>query len=195
MAKQQTGTDWQSLVVSDARGNFDWTIGNRYSFFVSRNVRATDILMDRVTKLVPSAIFDKDLPLCHVYIGRELSRVEAPEAQPPEVQRGVRNIRTDLDSFSLAEIQALIIINQGYEEARFSHPLFRLPGQSPARHSTAPLSAPARRPAPAAPICRHSFLPHPAHLFPLSKMFHSHGHCRTTFCTNGLATHHQERTP
>ena len=118
IAKQTTGTNWQSLVVSDAGGNFDWTIGNKYALFVPRNVRATDILMDRVSKLVPSAILGKDFPLCHVYIGRELSKAEAPEAQPPEVQRGVRNIRTDLDSFSLAEIRALI--KQGYEEARFS---------------------------------------------------------------------------
>lgn len=118
MVKHETGTPWQSLVVSDAGGNFDWTIGKRYAFFVSRNVRATNILMDRVTKLVPFTLSDKDLPLCHVYIGRELSKAEAPEAPPPEVQRGVRNIRTDLDSFSLSEIRALI--KQGYEEARFS---------------------------------------------------------------------------
>ena len=118
MAKQKMGTPWKSLVVSDAGGNFDWTIGKRYAFFVPRNVRATDILMDRVSKLVPSTISDNDLPLCHIYIGRELLRGEAPEAQPPEVQRGVRNIRTDLDAFSLAEIRALI--KQGYEEARFS---------------------------------------------------------------------------
>jgi predicted acylesterase/phospholipase RssA len=106
------------LVVSDAGGNFDWTIGNTYAFFVSRNVRATDILMDRVSKLVPVAAIDKNVPLCHVFIGRELTKAEAPEAQPPEIQRGVRNIRTDLDAFSMPEIGALI--NQGYEEARFS---------------------------------------------------------------------------
>jgi hypothetical protein len=29
-------------------------------------------------------------------------------------------------------------------------------------------------------------------LFPLSKMFHSHGHRRKIFSTDGLATHHQE---
>jgi predicted acylesterase/phospholipase RssA len=118
MAKQETGAPWRNLVVSDAGGNFDWTIGNRYAFFVSRNVRATDILMDRVSKLVPAAIVDKESPICHIFIGRELSEAEAPEAQPPEVQRGVRNIRTDLDSFSLSEIRALV--KQGYEEARFS---------------------------------------------------------------------------
>lgn len=118
LAHKKTGQPWQSLVVSDAGGNFDWTIGNSYAFFVSRNVRATDILMDRVSKLVPSAIVDKGLSLCHVFIGRELTPTEAPEAQPPEVQRGVRNIRTDLDAFSLYEIG--VLIKQGYEEARFS---------------------------------------------------------------------------
>jgi predicted acylesterase/phospholipase RssA len=118
LAKQKAGTPWQSLIVSDAGGNFDWTIGNRYAFIVSRNVRATDILMDRVSKLVPSAISDRDLPLRHVYIGREVSQAEVPDALPPEVQRSVRNIRTDLDSFSMPEIRALI--KHGYEVARFS---------------------------------------------------------------------------
>ena len=67
-------------------------------------------------------------------------------------------------------------------EITSAHPLFRVPGQSPARHSPTPLSAPARRPAHTAPTPSHYFVTHPAHLFPLSKMFHSHGHRRTTFC-------------
>ena len=72
------------LIVSDAGGNFDWTIGNKYSFIVSRNVRATDVLMDRVSKLVPLAISTKNVNLCRVDIGRELTRSAEPTALPAE---------------------------------------------------------------------------------------------------------------
>lgn len=104
------------LIVSDAGGNFDWTIGNKYSFIVSRNVRATNILMDRVSKLVPAAVFGKDLKPCIVDIGRELEKSIESTALPPEQQRGARNVRTDLDSFSYSEIDTLI--RHGYSEAR-----------------------------------------------------------------------------
>lgn len=118
LANQKADTSRPDLVISDAGGNFDWAIGDDFRGFIPRNVRATEILMDRVSKLVPSVLIHGGMPPCHIYIGRELTNSEAPHSQPPEVQRGVRNIRTDLDSFSLLEIEALI--TQGYEEARFS---------------------------------------------------------------------------
>jgi hypothetical protein len=112
------GGGWQALLVSDAGGNFDWSIDNKYAFIVSRNVRATNILMDRVSKLVPSVLIGQNPPLCHVYIGKELSPDENSGCLPAEVQRGVRNIRTDLDCFSRDEITSLI--KHGYDEARWS---------------------------------------------------------------------------
>src|ERR1700674_825445 len=75
------------------------------------------------------------------------------------------------------------------------HPLFRVPRQSAARHSLTSLSAPARRPALAAPTRSLYFLPHPAHLFPLPKMFHSHAYRRKILCHSCLATLDQERIP
>jgi lysozyme len=53
-----------------------------------------------------------------IEMGRELTAEEEPTALSPDVQRGVRNIRTDLDSFSPAEISSLIM--HGYSEARFA---------------------------------------------------------------------------
>jgi predicted acylesterase/phospholipase RssA/GH25 family lysozyme M1 (1,4-beta-N-acetylmuramidase) len=105
------------LIVSDAGGNFDWTIGKRYSFIIGRNVRATDILMDRVSKLVPSSI-SSSLPTLRIDMGLELSRKQEETALPAEIQRSVRNIRTDLDRFSESEISALL--RHGYSEARYA---------------------------------------------------------------------------
>jgi predicted acylesterase/phospholipase RssA len=100
-------SNFAALLVSDAGGNFDWSVGKRYKGFVSRNVRATDIIMDRVSKLVPSQIIGKGLPLVHLYIGTELLADECLWNQSPEVQSAVRNTRTDLDAFSDAEILAI----------------------------------------------------------------------------------------
>ena len=44
---------------------------------------------------------------------------------------------------------------------------------------------------PLPPARSHYFLTPPARLFPLSKMFHSHGHRRKTFCTDGHPTYYQ----
>ena len=64
-----------------------------------------------------------------------------------------------------------------------------------ARHSPAPLSTPARRPARAVHARSHYFFPHSAHLFPLSKMFHSHAYRRMILWHCCLATLDQERAP
>src|ERR1700677_2372921 len=80
--------------------------------------------------------------------------------------------------------------------ARFCpHSLFRLPRQSAAPLSPTPLPALARRLSNAAhPRGRH-FLPHPAHLFSLPKMFHSHAYRRKILCYSCLATLDQVRIP
>ena len=106
------------LLISDAGGNFDWTIGKRYNWIVSRNVRATNILMDRVSKLVPSAGSLAGAKIVTIDIGKELKRSEDSTAQDTSQQASARNIRTDLDAF--ADNEVLILIRQGYSEARFA---------------------------------------------------------------------------
>jgi predicted acylesterase/phospholipase RssA len=93
-----------ALLVSDAGANFDWSVGKRYIGIVARNVRTTDIIMDRVSKLVPTPMINKGLPLVHLYIGKELRTDDCYWKQSPAIQTAVRNTRTDLDSFSEAEI-------------------------------------------------------------------------------------------
>ena len=106
------------LVVSDAGGNFDWAPDRAFSFIINRNVRATDILMDRVSKLVPSFLVNKAKSITHVFIGKELSVMQEPTAQSPETQWLVRNTRTDFDAFCEAEIVA--IARHGFGQASWS---------------------------------------------------------------------------
>ena len=106
----------QLIMVSDAGGNFDWTIDNPYSGIVNRNVRAMDILMDRLSRLVPIASGDSRDDIAIIDIGGSLNLPLGNPILPDHVQRGVHNIRTDLDSFSDVEIESLI--KHGYSEAR-----------------------------------------------------------------------------
>jgi predicted acylesterase/phospholipase RssA len=104
------------LIVSDAGGIFDWE-DKKYSFLVSRNIRASDILMDRVTKLVPSVIQSSLLKTCVVKIDAEIPPDQETYAQESGVQRAAASIRTDLDRFSVKEVVALL--RHGYASARF----------------------------------------------------------------------------
>ncbi len=105
------------LIISDAGGVFDWQ-DKAYSSLVSRNIRASDILMDRVTDLVPTAIEQHTLKRCVIKITAEIDPALEPNAQNPEVQRATASIRTDLDCFSNKEVIALL--GHGYAQARFS---------------------------------------------------------------------------
>jgi predicted acylesterase/phospholipase RssA len=106
------------LIVSDAGGNFDWTLGKTYGAILARNVRATDILMDRVSKLIPELILARSSPVCHIFIGKELTKKDEATALSSQVQRFARNIRTDLDAFSVGEVNTLI--RHGYSSAAYA---------------------------------------------------------------------------
>jgi hypothetical protein len=85
----------------------------------------------------------------------------------------------------------LHVLRRGFVRIRF----FRFLAKSPARQTPAPLSALAGGPADAAPTRSLHFLSHPAHLFPPSQMFYSHGHRRKTFCTCYPSINSVETTP
>jgi Putative transposase len=102
---------------------------------------------------------------------------------------GNKKRRMTLDAQEFLRRFLLHVLPRGFVRIRS----FGIPGKSAAHYSLTSLSAPARRPSHAAPTRSHYFLTYPAHLFPLSKMFHPHGHCRTIFCIHCLATRHQER--
>lgn len=58
----------RTLLLSDATAPFDWRVGDSFSGIVSRNIRATDILMNRVAKMTLDRIHDRAAPLKVVHI-------------------------------------------------------------------------------------------------------------------------------
>jgi len=104
------------LIVSDAGANFDWETQKRYSFVISlfRNIRANDIVMRQAGKLVLENTHVGSLGLCTIDIHRQLNGKEL-YALRPEHQTVARNVRTDFNAFSDAEIS--VLIHHGYAEA------------------------------------------------------------------------------
>jgi predicted acylesterase/phospholipase RssA len=105
------------LVISDAGGVFDWQ-DKTYGSLVARNIRASDILMDRVTNLVRISGTQTASKRCVIDIAAEIDPALDSMALAPQVQRAVANIRTDLDRFSNEEVRALL--THGYAQARVS---------------------------------------------------------------------------
>ena len=108
---------FDQVLVSDAGKPFQILSEGALGVF-GQSVRATDILWDRVGQLErenfgqqPGFVF---LPITNVV---DLSA--DPTALHPVVQAEVQSIRTDLDRFSDAEINALV--QHGYEVARHAH--------------------------------------------------------------------------
>jgi predicted acylesterase/phospholipase RssA len=102
------------FIVSDAEGNFPSEFDKRYSFLISRNVRASNFLMTRVSTLKIREL--EDQPIVWIKIKDEIKDSNGPSFLPKELQRKMCDIRTDLDEFLPEEITALIA--HGYAKAR-----------------------------------------------------------------------------
>jgi hypothetical protein len=109
------------LLVSDAQPDCDWVLGNRFAFLPQRAIRATDLLMKRITQLeYETAAFrngratgDGDLVVCRLQDPLDATdgiRLDASE------HRTATQVRTDLDRFSDSEIA--LLLEHGYEVAR-----------------------------------------------------------------------------
>src|SRR5262249_47734218 len=114
----KTAHDLDLFLASDAEGNFDWDLATEYKFVTGRNVRASNLLMKRVSDLqyqLNAAMLGRDL----IAIGID-TQVPDPDNDSsllsPEMQRALRNIRTDLVEFGKLEIDCLI--RHGYSVAR-----------------------------------------------------------------------------
>jgi predicted acylesterase/phospholipase RssA len=108
--------DIDTFIVSDAGGAFDWQLDRKYTFTISRNVRASDLLMKRVTHLEYERLGpDHNSLFARVKIDRETNAADGQNLSPA-AQRQLRNVRTDLDAFSRTEIAYLV--RHGYEVAR-----------------------------------------------------------------------------
>jgi predicted acylesterase/phospholipase RssA len=112
---KEGGREFDLIVVSDAEGNFDSDFDARYAFPVSRNVRASDLLMSRISALQIGALRETT-SVVRIGIKGEIEDVDDPSLLSPEAQRSLVNVRTDLDEFSPTEVTALIA--HGYSKAR-----------------------------------------------------------------------------
>ena len=129
------------IIVSDASAAFDWRLSAKFGGIVSRTARATDILMQRVSRSERvSQINDK--PVVWLSIENVVNPTVFAEPgleflpQDRAIQRMLKNVRTDLDFFSLDEIRALV--RHGYEVAW--NDFHRLAG-----HSRWPFQGPAKQ--------------------------------------------------
>ena len=108
------GGEFDQILVSDAGKPFQ-ILSNASLGVLGQSVRATDILWDRVWQLEREN-FGQQPGFIFLPITRRVELAEDPTALHPVVQAEVQSIRTDLDRFSDAEINALV--QHGYEVAR-----------------------------------------------------------------------------
>jgi len=104
------------MVISDASAAFDWRVGQRRWGPVSRNVRASSIVMSRVSQL--ESQLAEGPRTVSVTIGDLVTDGDLPagsrhQPQPVDIQRACRFVRTDLDAFTMEEIQ--VLVRHGYE--------------------------------------------------------------------------------
>lgn len=112
------------IIISDAEGNFDSDFDTKYSFPVNRNVRASDLLMKRVSVLQleelqrhsTGASGQAGIPFVRVKIRESIRDLNDKTVLLPEAQRALINVRTDLDCFTPEEATALIA--HGYSKTR-----------------------------------------------------------------------------
>lgn len=118
LVRQQRETNRSDfLLVSDAEGSFDWEFESRYTFLVSRNVRASDLLMTRVSSLQFNNLPVQKHSFVRVGIKDAIIDPDDQTLLSPEIQRSLSKVRTDLDRFSDKEVTALIA--HGYNKARY----------------------------------------------------------------------------
>ena len=115
---QKTTPELDFFIASDAQGDFDSELDTRFTFIVGRNVRASDLLMTRVSTMQIERLTapSQSPPFVRVGIKMEINNPDDPTLLPPESQRSLPKTRTDLDKFAPTEITALIA--HGYSCAR-----------------------------------------------------------------------------
>src|SRR5271157_4088666 len=109
-------TDTHLFLMSDAERKFDWDFDKKYSFITSGNIRASDLLMKRVSALEYASLSDVDTVTLPIKIVDEVKRRGNSRVLSSEIQRSLRNIRTDLDAISVNEINCLV--QHGFTVAR-----------------------------------------------------------------------------
>lgn len=107
--------EFDRILVGDAGKPFQ-VLTHGALGLIGRSVRASDILSDRVWQLERENFFSAGSEFTFIPITDTVDLKDDPTALHPVVQAEVQSIRTDLDRFSSAEINALVM--HGYEVAR-----------------------------------------------------------------------------
>jgi hypothetical protein len=105
---QDEYSDCDLLLTSDAEGNFDWSVDRPYRFIVGRNIRASDLLMHRVSQLQYRQLGTGAHEPLKIHLGMPVVHKTDPKVTDPASQRALKRIRTDLDAFSAKEISSLV---------------------------------------------------------------------------------------
>jgi predicted acylesterase/phospholipase RssA len=103
-----------AFLISDAEGSFDWQIKGawRFKFAVPRNVRATTLLMKRLSRLTWDYLTGLQ---SHAFVSVNISSSTA-SSQRRQQERAIKNMRTDLDAFTDLEVESLL--KHGYAVTR-----------------------------------------------------------------------------
>lgn len=113
---QKETADTSLIIASNAEGNFSSEFDKRYTFLISRNVRASNFLMSRVSTQTIEDLAKLNASIVWVRIKDEVVGANGASYLPSEFQRKMSSVRTDLDEFLPEEITALI--SHGYAKAR-----------------------------------------------------------------------------
>lgn len=110
------------VIISDASAPFDWNTRESFSMLSSRTIRASDILMKRVSEiLLKTSIEDSDKKNI-IYISISNSSDDPKNRLIPiDLQKRIPKIRTDLDDFSDFEQSCLTI--HGFEVCESNLPM------------------------------------------------------------------------
>jgi predicted acylesterase/phospholipase RssA len=100
-------TEFDAVIVSDAGKQFTISHRTRSGGLLGTAMRASDILMDRVWQL-ENDHFKSEPDFIFVPMHETMHLADDPNALHPEIQKQVKNARTDLDRFSELEMSGLI---------------------------------------------------------------------------------------
>ncbi len=100
--------DLDHILISDAGGAVDWDVDNHFGLPLGRNIRASDLLMQRVSAMTYESLKAAGAPVVGIPLNHPVLRPHDKFLLEPEVQRRLQSIRTDLDKFSLPAINALV---------------------------------------------------------------------------------------
>ena len=102
--------DINCLILSDASAQLDWDIRRRFTRVISRTVRSTDILMQRVADFTIASLASgaAKAKVFHLSIRRPVLPPDVGKPLLIDFQKKLAKIRTDLDRFSPLEVNCLI---------------------------------------------------------------------------------------